>query len=273
MPQFYSHLGPSMTSEYPEADARVEEHYRSLLAARYTWMMGGLDSCLNGARELLASTGALEAGAGSVLDLGCGPGFHARALAASGKRVVAVDNSAALLRELSDVCAGVGAGAVVPIQAELSDTERFASFGPFKTILCVGDTLTHLRSLYVVDELIDDLSRVLSPGGLLILEFREQPRDLSGQDAVLTLRAERDRIMQCVLHFEPECVWITDVVHEWADGKWHVMKSSYPKLRLSAARILSRAAAAGLQVHSDSMRAGRRVLALRADYAPAPALA
>jgi hypothetical protein len=41
-----------------------------------------------------------------------------------------------------------------------------------------------------------------------------------------------------------------------------VMKSSYPKLRLSAARIVSRAAAAGLQVRSDSMRAGRRVLVL-----------
>jgi SAM-dependent methyltransferase len=229
-----------------EADARVEEHYRSLLAARYTWMMGGLESCLNSARELLQSVGALAAGPGTVLDLGCGPGFHARALAASGKRVVAVDNSEALLRELGEVCAGLSAGAVVPLQAELSDSERYATFGPFRTILCVGDTLTHLRSLYVVDELIDDLGRVLCPGGLLILEFREQPKDLSGQDAVLTLRAERDRIMQCVLHFEPECVWITDVVHEWADGRWQVMKSSYPKLRLSAARIVSRAAAAGL---------------------------
>lgn len=251
-----------MTSRYAEADARVEAHYRSMLAARYTWMMGGLESCLQNARELLSGVGALAEGAGTVLDLGCGPGFHARALAASGKRVIAVDNSEALLRELDEVCAGLGTGTVIPVRAELSDAERYASFGPFSTILCVGDTLTHLRSLYAVDELIDDLSRVLSPGGLLLLEFREQPKDLSGQDAVLTLRAERDRIMQCVLHFEPECVWITDVVHEWADGRWQVMKSSYPKLRLSAARIVARATAAGLQVRTDLMRAGRRVLCL-----------
>ena len=251
-----------MTTRDSEADARVEEHYRSLLAARYTWMMGGLESCLDSARGLLDSVGALRAGPGTVLDLGCGPGFHARALATAGKRVVAVDNSEALLRELGEVCAVAGAGTVVPIQAELSDAQRYASFGPFSAILCVGDTLTHLRSLYGVDELIDDLSRLLSPGGLLVLEFREQPKDLSGQDAVLTLRAERDRIMQCVLHFEPQCVWVTDVVHEWTDGKWHVMKSSYPKLRLSAARIVARAAAAGLQLRSDGMRAGRRVLVL-----------
>ncbi len=247
-----------MATTLSEADARVEEHYRSLLAVRYTWMMGGLESGLADARELLESVGASRPGAGTVLDLGCGPGFHARALAASGKRVIAVDNSEALLGELREVCAGLD---VAPLHAELSDVERYAAAGPFAGILCVGDTLTHLRSLYVVDELIDDLSRLLLPGGWLILEFREQPRDLSGQDAVLTLRADRDRIMQCVLHFEPECVWVTDVVHEWADGKWRVMKSSYPKLRLSAARIGARAAAAGLQLRSDTLRAGRRVLA------------
>ncbi len=248
-----------MTTPFSESDARVEEHYRSLLAVRYTWMMGGLESCLSSARAMLESMGALVPGSGTVLDLGCGPGFHARALAASGKRVIAVDNSEALLRELGEVCVGLD---VVPVRAELSDVERFANLGPFSAILCVGDTLTHLRSLYVVDELIDDLARVLSPGGLLILEFREQPKDLSAEDAVLTLRAERDRIMQCVLHFEPECVWVTDVVHEWTDGKWRVIKSSYPKLRLSAARIVARAAAAGLQVRSDVLRAGRRVLVL-----------
>jgi 2-polyprenyl-3-methyl-5-hydroxy-6-metoxy-1,4-benzoquinol methylase len=241
------------------SEARVEEHYRSLLAVRYTWMMGGAESCLTSARELLQSVGALMPGEGTVLDLGCGPGFHARALAETGKRVIAVDNSEALLRELGEVCAGLD---VVPVCAELSDVQRFASLGPFTTILCVGDTLTHLRSLYVVDELIDDLSPLLRPRGQLILEFREQPRELSGQDAVLTLRAERDRIMQCVLHFEPECVWVTDVVHEWTDGKWRVIKSSYPKLRLSGARILVRATAAGLQVRSDTLRAGRRVLVL-----------
>jgi SAM-dependent methyltransferase len=248
-----------MSTTYAEADARVEEHYRSLLAVRYTWMMGGAESCLSSAQELLESVGAVTPGAGTVLDLGCGPGFHARSLAESGKRVVAVDNNEELLRELGEVCSGLE---VVPVRAELSDVERYASMGPFTTILCVGDTLTHLRSLYVVDELIDDLSGLLSPGGMLILEFREQPKDLSGQDTVLTLRAERDRIMQCVLHFEPECVWVTDVVHEWTDGKWHVMKSSYPKLRLSAARIIVRATAAGLQVRTDTMRAGRRLLVL-----------
>src|SRR5262249_14039838 len=39
--------------------AQVDSHYRSLLASRYTWMMGGLDRCLASARELLDNTGVL----------------------------------------------------------------------------------------------------------------------------------------------------------------------------------------------------------------------
>jgi SAM-dependent methyltransferase len=237
---------------------QVDSHYRSLLASRYTWMMGGLERCLASARELLESAGVLST-PGPVLDLGCGPGYHAQALAQSGARVIAVDNSEDLLRELGELCAGLD---VVPVLAELSDPASFAARAPFSTILCVGDTITHLGTLGDVETLLSDCARWLAPGGALVLEFREQPRDLRGQDAVLTLRAERDRIMQCVLHFEPERVWITDVVHEWSGDRWRVFKSTYPKLRLNAAWIASRAAAAGLQVRSDLTRAGRRVLVL-----------
>ncbi len=35
----------------------VTTHYDALLAARYTWMMGGLDGCLSSARALLDAVG------------------------------------------------------------------------------------------------------------------------------------------------------------------------------------------------------------------------
>ena len=237
----------------------VETHYRTLLASRYTWMYGGLEKCLSAARELLDSLGLLASSHGVVLDLGSGPGYHAKALAESGSRVIAVDNSPELLQELAQVCSGLD---VVPLQAEISDTARYAVRSPFSAILCLGDTLTHLDSFATVERLIDEWSRMLASGGALALEFREQARDLYGQDAVLTTRADRDRIMQCVLHFEPERVWITDIVHEWNGSQWQVWKSTYPKLRLKAEWIVARAAAAGLVVKSDAVRAGRRVMAL-----------
>ena len=237
---------------------QVDSHYRSLLASRYTWMLGGLERCLASARELLDSAGVLAIG-GTALDLGCGPGYHAKALAEAGAHVIAVDNNEDLLRELRAVCAGLD---VVPVLAELSDPSSFAAHAPFSTILCVGDTITHLGSVQDVETLLTHSARLLATEGTLVLEFREQPRDLHGQGAVLTLRAERDRIMQCVLHFEPERVWITDVVHEWTGDRWEVFRSTYPKLRLNAGWIVSRAAEVGLQVRGDLTRAGRRVLVL-----------
>ncbi|HEY4210932.1 MAG TPA: class I SAM-dependent methyltransferase [Steroidobacteraceae bacterium] len=237
----------------------VETHYKTVLSARYTWMLGGLDQCLRSGRDLLASVGLPDPRGGTLLDLGCGPGYHARVLAESGSRVVAVDNSSELLRELEEVCSGLP---VLLVQAEITNVARYATQGPYSAVLCLGDTLTHLDSLDTVTRLFGEWRRLLVPGGMLVLEFREQPRDLQGQDAVLTLRAERDRIMQCVLHFEPERVWITDVVHEWRAGRWEVHKSTYPKLRLRADWVLEKATEAGLSVKKDEARSGRRVLVL-----------
>src|SRR4029453_18569534 len=84
----------------------VSTHYDALLASRYTWMMGGLDGCLSSASALLDAVGLTDEGSGSVLDLGAGAGYHARVLASRGFNVLAVDTNDALLRELSEVCAG-----------------------------------------------------------------------------------------------------------------------------------------------------------------------
>jgi hypothetical protein len=94
----------------------------------------------------------------------------------------------------------------------------------------------------------------------MVLEYREQPATTSPNDSVFTVRSDRDRIMQCVLHFEPDRVWVTDVVHEWNGQGWQTIKSTYPKLRLSTDDLVSRAASAGLAAKVNAMRAGRRVL-------------
>lgn len=79
----------------------------------------------------------------------------------------------------------------------------------------------------------------------------------------MTTRAERDRIMQCILHYEPDRVWVTDVVHEWTGSAWQTLKSSYAKLRLSGDRIAAQAAAVGLKLASDSVRNGQRLMVLK----------
>src|SRR5262249_33988069 len=96
----------------------VTTHYDALLAARYTWMMGGLDGCLSSASALLDAVGLTDEGSGSVLDLGAGAGYHARVLTSRGFNVTAVDTSDMLLKELNDVCAGF---AVSTLRADLLD--------------------------------------------------------------------------------------------------------------------------------------------------------
>jgi SAM-dependent methyltransferase len=243
-------------------DEKMDEvgtHYDSLLASRYTWMMGGLDACLSAARGLLDAVGLTEEGSGTVLDLGAGPGYHARVLASRGFNVVAVDTSDALLRELGEVCAGMP---VTPVHADLLDESKYSGHGPFALVLCAGDTLTHLSNAKDTDRLIRTVARLLVPGGALLLQFREQPRDLSPQESIFTLRAERDRIMQCVLHFEADRVWVTDIVHEWTDHTWLSTKSTYPKLRLSTDSLVEIATSAGLNVRVNEVIARQRVLVL-----------
>lgn len=80
--------------------APIEAHYESLLASRYTWMMGGRERCDAIARELLDLAQITAAdNRGCALDLGRGPGYHAKALAEQGLRVIAVDISSSCLLE------------------------------------------------------------------------------------------------------------------------------------------------------------------------------
>jgi SAM-dependent methyltransferase len=237
----------------------VSTHYAALLASRYTWMMGGLAGCLSSARALLDSVGLTEEGHGTVLDLGAGAGYHARVLASRGFNVVAVDTSDVLLKELGEVCAGLP---ITTLQADLLDDSKYAAHGPFLLILCVGDTLTHLPSAKDAERLIRSAAKLLMPGGALLLQFREQTRDLTPQESIFTLRCERDRIMQCVLHFAPDRVWVTDIVHEWNGQSWITTKSTYPKLRLSPDELAEIATSAGLNVRINEVMLRQRVLVL-----------
>jgi SAM-dependent methyltransferase len=241
-----------------EANAAIERHYENLLGARYTWMMGGSERCQQEARALLDALGLADGVSGErVLDLGSGPGYHARALAERGARVVAVDVSDACLEELRRDCQGL---AVVALHADLLDRNAYERYAPFAAVLCLGDTLAHLGSHDDVVRLLQTARALLAPGGSLAFEFREQPRELMGADAVFTVRSERDRIMQCVLHFEAERLWVTDVVHEW-DGKgWQTLKGSYAKLRLGPEATIAAAARCGLQLQLNELRLGRRLL-------------
>jgi SAM-dependent methyltransferase len=124
------------------------------------WSEPGLRRRVRGFEELLASEGL--ASARSVLDLGTGAGTYVRLLADRGHRTVGVDYSIESLHRARSADPG-GAGQYVGAAAyELP----FAD-GEFDLVVMIGI----FQALSEPDRAIDEVRRILRPGGHLILEI------------------------------------------------------------------------------------------------------
>src|SRR5512136_1126185 len=77
-----------------------------------------------------------------VLDLGCGPGEHARFLASRGFDVVGVDASPSMIQKAE---AGGPAPSVEFVSGDLVDLDRLVA-GTFGGAICLGNTLPSLRT-------------------------------------------------------------------------------------------------------------------------------
>jgi SAM-dependent methyltransferase len=235
--------------------APVTRHYDELLAEHYTWMIGlPLAAKVAEQRALLEDLGVGRGGLSLAFDLGSGPGFQSLALAEIGfARVVAIDTSRTLLDEL------LQARRELPIEAIQADLRAFSSLAEPDSadmIVCMGDTLPHLETREDVSHLLAAAYAILAPGGLLILTFRDLSGELIGLDRFLPVRADADRIMTCVLEYEPESVIVNDLIHVRQGTSWEFHKSSYRKLRLGAAAIADELARLGFLIEHKGM-AGR----------------
>jgi 2-polyprenyl-3-methyl-5-hydroxy-6-metoxy-1,4-benzoquinol methylase len=139
----------------------VTRHYDELLAQHYSWMIGSsFDSKVAEQQVLLCELGARNTG-GLAIDLGCGPGYQAIALARLGfSPVIAVDSSRLLLDELAGHMEGLP---IKPTLADIRDLNQLAAADSVSVIACMGDTLTHLSNVGDVRQLLADRSRLV-PG-------------------------------------------------------------------------------------------------------------
>jgi predicted TPR repeat methyltransferase len=233
------------------------EHYERLLAQHYTWMFGvPFEAKVAEQAALLREAGVTEPGV--AVDLGCGSGFQAVALADLGaRRVHAVDTSAALLRELAG---HAGGRPITTHEADLMAFDRIVG-EPADTIICMGDTLTHLNSKGDVAALFGKVAAALPAGGRLVLSWRDLSAPPEGLERFIPVRATDERVMTCFLEDRGETVLVHDLVHVRGDDGWRLQKSAYPKLKLCPAWVRAALAAAGLEpVHDQTVR-GMAVLA------------
>jgi len=114
----------------------------------------------------------LGLGAGArLLDLGCGEGRYARALAACGCRVTGVDLSEALLAEARRRSPGLP-GAPTYLRADM----RTLPFGPqFDGVVSLFTSFGYFDAPADDARVLGEVARVLAPGGRFLLDFLHAP--------------------------------------------------------------------------------------------------
>jgi 2-polyprenyl-3-methyl-5-hydroxy-6-metoxy-1,4-benzoquinol methylase len=240
--------------------ATAQNHYGTHLGAVYCWMLGDLEAAFARAAAEIDDL-PLPAARGVAVDLGAGLGLHCVALAKRGFDVKAIDNCGLLLDELRS---RAGTLPIAIHQADLQQFRRVVS-GQARVIVCMGDTLTHLPELSIVDSLLAAVAESLPRTGVFAATFRDYAtRRLEGEQRFILVRADADRIMTCFLEYQEHQVMVHDLLQEKENGRWRQAVSSYPKLRLAPAWVMLKLSALGFSVKCDATPSGMvRIVAVK----------
>lgn len=103
-----------------------------------------------------------------VLDMACGSGHHATALASYGCRVVGVDVSQSML----DVAKELARMECQTPEFKIGDIEAIGEIveGKFDLVLCLGNSLTLLPSLDAVSNVFKSVSGLLRPESVFVFQ-------------------------------------------------------------------------------------------------------
>jgi SAM-dependent methyltransferase len=123
-----------------------------------------------------------------VLDLGCGPGEHARRLAAEGFEVVGLDASEAMLSQALEEPVPPNLSFVL---GDLRDVAAITE-GVFGGAICLGNTLPHLRTREDLARMARGLREKLLPGAPFLLQILNYDRIFSTGERALPVNFRPD---------------------------------------------------------------------------------
>ena len=135
-----------------------------------------------------------------VVDLGCGPGYHARAFARRGLLATGLDWGEAMVRFARDQAAAEG----VTVDWRIGDMRSFALVEPADLAVCLFDSIDGLSSIDDFTEHFRAVAANLAAGGLYVIgQSHQRDTGIIGYGP-FHYRAERDG---CRVRLD----WATDV--------------------------------------------------------------
>jgi hypothetical protein len=171
--------------------------------------------------------------------------------------VDAIDTSATLLRELKSEA---GKRPITTHEADLIAFDAIVD-GPADTIVCMGDTITHLSCRDDVSAVFFKIAAKLREGGRCVISWRDLSCPPQGLERFIPVRACDDRVMVCCLEDRGDAVMVNDLVHVRANDGWTFHRSAYRKLKLASDWVRGALYAAAPTIDFERTERGMTVLA------------
>ncbi len=142
-----------------------------------------------------------------ILDVACGTGMHAVALAERGYEVTGTDLSAGMVEQARSNAARAGVGA----RFEAAGFGAVASTldgAAFDAVLCLGNSLPHVLTAAALAATLSDLAACLRPGGLLLIQNRNFDGVLARRERWMDPQSYREGVGEWLFirfyDFEPD---------------------------------------------------------------------
>jgi len=178
----------------------------------------------------------------SVLDVACGTGQHAIALAREGYEVAAADLSQAMVERAQANAAQAGVN--IHVYALGFGALAGSLPGRYDALLCLGNSLPHVTTEEALSQALGDLARVLKPGGLLVIQNRNLDRVLARQERFMSPEVHRAGEDEWVFYrfydFLGDLLRFNMVrLHRRGEGEW-IARTGYTQLRAWRYELLQR---------------------------------
>jgi 2-polyprenyl-3-methyl-5-hydroxy-6-metoxy-1,4-benzoquinol methylase len=225
----------------------VKEHYDNHLGNFYTWYTGDFKKNKD-AFKLFCITNLIKPINSKIaIDLGAGNGIQSIALAELGYVVKAIDFNNQLIAEL---ISKINNYQIEVFNDDIKLIGKYSEPQP-ELIICCGDTLTHLESISEIQKLLEDSFDLLAPNGKLILNFRDYSTELKDIGRFIPVKSDSQRILTCFIEYFHDKLRVTDLLHEFENGKWIQKVSSYYKTRIDRVTVLRILTDSGFTIKLD----------------------